>query len=240
MALIDHIQVALDRIITQYRESQILKDVIQIYGAEANELEQAFCDLINSHNIDDAEGDQLDIIGIIVGQPRTLLDANVLFFFGFDGAAGAEAFGTLTDPTVGARWRSLSEDPTGNLVLSDTEYRLFIRARIKKNNTRATPEDIISIIRFIFEAPLVNIVEGNDAEYCVQIGKLLTLNEQALIANTDLVPKPSGVSVCYSYFDPTSFLAFSDVNGVVIPGSQGFGTVANPGIGGNFGSIINL
>ena len=238
MALVDHIDTAINHLITQYKESETVKDYLRAVLEEANELEQVYCDLIQERFIETAEGKILDIIGSLVGQSRILIDATQLVFFGFDGAAGAASFGEVGNPLVGGRFRSVSEDTTGNNVLTDPEYRLFIRARIIKNYTRATLEEIISMAQFILDADTIVITEG-DRSYTVGIGRLLTLNEQALIANTDLMPKPVGIRASYAFFNPDSYLSFTSVGGSPITGGLGFGTVSSPTVGGSFSSIIN-
>lgn len=239
MAAVDHIQAALDRVITQYIESDTVADYLTAVLREANELEQVYCDLILKRFIDTAEGEQLDIIGSIVGQPRTLIDTSILSFFGFDGAPGADTFGTLADTAIGSRFKSYAEGDTGNTLLNDVEYRLFIRARIVKNNTRATHEDVIESVMFILgDVETVEIQEG-DRAYLILIGKDLDINEQALITNTDLMPKPIGVRASYGVFDPDDVFEFSSETTTLIGSGDGFGTIADPLIGGTFATIIS-
>lgn len=229
---IDHEELAISRLATQFREAANLIAYIQTLLREANNLEDVFFQLLNERSLDTAIGAQLDIIGEIVGQSRILVDAESFKYFGFEGNPSAQSFGSVNDPAVGGRFVAIGEPTTGFRKLSDDEYRLFIRARITKNRTSSTPEEIIAQIKFIFDAPLVVLVEGNTS-YTISIGKILSPNEKAILEN-DIIPKTLGVKATYvSEFDPTSFFGFSGM-----PGSGGFGSVNDPFIGGKFAQLI--
>lgn len=189
---VDHIDAVVGYLATQFKEAENLINYIKSLLVGANELEQLFCDIIEVRSIDDATGVYLDIIGSIVGQPRTLIDANNVTYFGFLGHPQANAF------DVG-RFRGPDEATTGFRDLSDTEYRAFIRARIAANNTRGTIEEIIAQIKFILDDDTqIIITEGSEAEYSVAFGRVLNDNEQLLI-DSGIVPKPVGVTVTYIF-----------------------------------------
>ena len=92
---------------------------------------------------------------------------------------------------------------------------------------------------FVFGATKVIITEG-DRAYRVDIGRVLTPNEQALLLQTDLLPKPIGIRVEYGFFDPDSVLAWGRLNNPPLPDTDGLGTLADPNVGGKFSSIISL
>jgi len=195
--VINHKELALSRLVTQFRESN-LRDYLCAMLSEADTLEGVFQDILNGRSIDTAVGKQLDILGQLVGQPRELLDASEVVYFGFQGNPQANSFGTLSDPTVGGRFRSLGENTTGLRSLTDEEYRLFIRARTFKNITTATINETIDQIQTIFDVQDVTIVEGAEAEYTVTIGKVLSTNEKLIITNGNIIPKPAGVTANYA------------------------------------------
>lgn len=233
MSKIDHKELAISRLATQYRESTNLISYIQTLLLEANTLEQVFCDLLEKRWIDTAEGINLDILGSIVGQSRVFIDAEIFEYFGFADNPVAQSFGSVDDVSVGGRFITIGEPTTGLRELSDDEYRTFIRARIARNSTSSTPEDIISQIRFIFDSPLVLFVDGN-TQYTISIGRKLSLNEKAILTNTDIIPKTAGVNGVYvTEFDSNNFFGFQGV-----PNSGGFGSLVNPNQGGKFGKLI--
>ncbi len=231
--IIDHKKLAISRLITQFKESTNLISYIKTLLIEADTLEQTFQDIINLRFLDNATGAQLDVLGVIVGQTRIFIDAEIFEYFGFAVNAQSQSFGDLNDPTVGGRFISVGEPITGIRILNDEEYRLFIRARIAKNSTRSTPDDIIRQIRSIFGSPLV-LFEDGDTEYTVNIGKILSLNEKSILFDTDVIPKTAGVRVNYqTEFDGDDFFSFEGVFG-----GDGFGSIFNPDLGGKFGNLI--
>jgi hypothetical protein len=231
--LINHKELAESRLATQFKESINLINYLKALLVEADNLEQVFQDLLNKRWIDTAEGVQLDIIGAIVGQPRILVDATILSYFGFSPDPGAQSFGTVNDPSIGGRFRGKDESTTGNRGLTDDEYRVYIRARIVKNSIIPTLPELLSFLKFLFEVEQIIIIDGA-MHYTVQFGRILTANEKAFLLNTDLVPKVAAVGVSYQEYEADSAFGFGG-----IPTSKGFGSVNDPSIGGKFSSIIS-
>lgn len=230
---IDHKLLAISRLATQYRESTNLQNYILSLLIESNTLEQVFCDLLNERWIDTAEGVQLDTLGEIVGQSRIFVDAELFDYFGFFDNPVAQSFGDLDDAGLGGRLLAVDESTTGFRELSDDEYRTFIRARIVKNKTKSTPEDIIGQIKFVFNAPVVIFNDGN-TRYEVSIGKKLSLNEKSILNDTDIIPKTAGVNASYiAEFDSENFFSFGGV-----PGGSGFGDTNNSLLGGELAQLI--
>lgn len=98
-------------------------------------------------DIDAVTGRNLDQIGKLIGQSRELVDFIDRPYFGFEGARFAEAF------DVG-EWYSIYKHSLGGLrVLSDSEYRRLIKARIIKNHTNCSRNDFLKIL---------NLLSGNE------------------------------------------------------------------------------
>jgi len=214
---IDHEEVAVSRFATQFTQTVKLKGYTLALMSEANNLEAALCELLELRSIDTAFGANLDIIGRLVGQPRVLINATQLSYFGFQGAAGALGFGDEDDSSIGGIFNG-GESTTGLRTLTDVEYQLFIRARIAKNHSKGTIEEIISQALFLTGAVLIVLGEG-DAEISLGIGKILTENEKVLIKDNDLIPKPAGVLLNILFqFDPELVFGFDGA----IPNVQGF------------------
>lgn len=233
MSSIDHKALAISRLATQFKESTNLISYIRALLLEANDLEEVFCDLLDKRWIDTAEGVNLDILGSIVGQSREFIDAEIFDYFGFADNPQAQSFGSVVDTSLGGRFKFIDEVTTGIRQLSDDEYRLFIKARISRNRTSSTPEDIIAQIRYIFNSPLVLFVDGN-TKYEISIGRKLGLNEKSILLETDIVPKTAGVQASYvTEFDSNNFFGFQG-----LPNSLGLGSVSNPSQGGKLGNLI--
>jgi len=88
----------------------------------------------NAFDLDSATGDRLDIIGRIVGIGRAIPYAVPKIAFGFDENPNSRGFDDLFSPLNDrAPFQDLFESESTELVLDDNAYRLFIRAKIKKN-----------------------------------------------------------------------------------------------------------
>lgn len=206
--IINHKELAISRLLTQYRESINLINYIETLLTEADKLEDVFHTLLNDRYIDTAYGIQLDILGEIVGQSRNIKNAFIHQYFGFqDGGQHVGGFGYKF---------YVSGDPFySNLTLGDDEYRFLIHARAMRNRFDGTIEGMIEFIKFAFSAAYCAVIEQENATADIIIGKILTDQEKALIIfsdDNDFVPKPAGVR--FNYFEAAE-------NGI-------FGFEANP------------
>ncbi len=216
---IDHELKAIGRLRTQYRESTNLIAYIKALLIEANTIEKEVIKVIEDRWLNNAKGANLDIIGKIVGQKRTIEDITQLIFFGFDGHIGADSFGSTSDPGVGSRFRSNGEPITGKAILSDVEYLLFIKSRIIKNHTIVTSNDVAGAIRFLLQADSSYAIDYGGATAKIGIGRLLTSNEKLLVLNGGLIPRPAGVTYRYSEYQGGDAFAFAGVDN-----AKGFNT----------------
>lgn len=219
---VDYLAVARERVTEQFKNKEVFDRYLQLLVSGQTELQQVYKDLMQLRSLDTAVGAQLDNLGEIVGQKRELVELILQTFFGFSGNLQSGAFGEYDNPASGAPWYDLGTPLTGTLELSDEQYRLFIKARIAKNTTNATPEQFIQAVKFILNPSYVFLQEIGNANINVQIGRILSLFEKQIIKGTDkrpgLLPKPIGVGLYYSEFDPTSYFGFLDT-----PGALGFG-----------------
>lgn len=192
------------------------------------ELQEVFRQLMQERSIDTATGAQLDIIGDIVGQPREFIDTALLTFFAFQGYLNAESFGDLNNSAVGGPYYDINNPLAGNTLLTDEQYRLFIKAKIIKNNTNATPDQLLEFINFVFGSSQNQLIEEGDAAYTLLIGKELSNFEKVLLTYVSyssgypsrFVPKPIGVRVNYGTYVSGGAFAFQGV-----PGARGYGDI---------------
>lgn len=120
------------RLMHQFQNSEVLTCLVREVAAEVQELYDAIVDVVKVYSLAEAQGKQLDILGRIVGQNRTV--ANI---------ADKQWFGTDTEDatTLGGQDRApvfVDGAPQfGNLIVDDDSYRQLIMAKIFKNHTRA-------------------------------------------------------------------------------------------------------
>lgn len=191
---IDHVALGLSRVAWQYKQSPKYLAFLTALLKFGDELERVFLSIEESLDIDKAVGKQLDIIGDIVGVSRIIPDAIPFPFFGFADGRGQYPFGEKTDRSFGARFRELTEAAANTNVLKDAEYRMLIRARIVKNHSKGTPEDIIAALVYLFQTSVEYSTPAPMHVKC-KLGRNLSLAESSLLDILDILPRPSGVTL---------------------------------------------
>lgn len=233
--VIDHSALAETRIATQYKASEKFRAYIRALMAQSQELEGVFTAIAESRDIDLATGDQLDIIGEIVGVSRLVNGVIVVPFFGFEGVLLAQPFGEEGNLWVGGRFYEEGEETTGTSVLADPEYRLLIRAKIVRNHSKGTCEDIMNALTYLFDGAPSGIVDDiGGMAIDIGIGRQLTNIEYALITELDILPRPAGVRI-NRIINYTSGAVFGFEGQ---PGVLGFGEEGDPSVGGIFAEDV--
>lgn len=233
----DYLEVARERVTEQFKEKPIFDRFLQVLLSGKFDIQNALEDLQTLRSLDTATGKQLDIIGDIVGRPRGLVYQDIFNYFGFAGTERAGSFGSLSDPTVGAPWYSVGA-PTGNArEPSDEEYRMILKAKIIKNRTNSTPEQVIEVYKFVFGVPEVFLEEYAPAAVRIGIGKILTNVERSLLFDLGgagaLLPKTIGVNYTYTEFQAGRVFATEG-----FPGGQGVGDLNDPTVGGILTNLV--
>ncbi|UAV89680.1 hypothetical protein [Pseudomonas phage COT4] len=233
----EFLDVARSRVTEQFKNKTVYDKYLQLLLSGKVELQNVIQDTMQLRSLDTAVGKQLDVIGEIVGRPRGLVTSEIFSYFGFEGAQQAESFSSTTDPTVGGQWYSINAPYGISREPSDDEYRLILKAKIIKNRTLATPEDVISAYKFLFGASQVTITELDPAEVRIGIGKILNNVERGLLFDLggagQLLPKPAGVSYVYSEFQAGRVFATDG-----FPGAVGTGDLNDATQGGFLSNLI--
>lgn len=240
----DYLEEARGRVTEAFKGKPVFDAYLQLISNYSAEMQKMFVELGTERWIDTAVGAQLDILGDIVGQDRVIIGGELIEFFGYLGALNAKSYGTLYDPTVGGYYRGKNQAIGADYVLSDEMYRIFIRAKIMKNTTRSTPEDIIKFIKFVFpQIDKVNIEKSEYGEADITIfSSSLTLLERGLITyflvgkthTTYFVPKTLGVKYNITFVAADYFLGFYGLTNV-----GPWGDYNNPAVGGIWYSQIS-
>ena len=223
----DYLVEARSRVTDQFKGKPAFDKYLDLLIRGSTELQSTLKDLQQLRSLDTAVGAQLDVLGAIVGQGRMLVNVDIFQFFGFDAVPNSLGFGTLGDPSVGGIFYDANNPRFGNVELNDDLYRLLIKAKIAKNVTRATPEDVMRFANFIFSANGSTIQDEGGAAFLLMVGRQLSATERSLLTYVDktseynsyLLPKPVGVRVSFGNFDYNNFFAFSEV-----PNAKGFGS----------------
>lgn len=245
--IIDYLSVARSRATEQFKLAEdgsgsvIFDKYLQLLINGKVELQEVFRQLMQERSIDTATGAQLDIIGDIVGQPRELIDTALLTFFAFLGYPDAQSYGDLNDVSLGGPYYDINNPLTGNTLLTDEQYRLFIKAKIIKNSTNATPDQFIQFMQFVFGVDINLVVAEGNAEFTLMMGRLLNSFEQVLLTYVSyssgypsrFIPKPIGVRVNFGEFDANNYFGFQGA-----PNARGYGDLSDLTLGGQYGQLL--
>jgi hypothetical protein len=228
-SIINHVEIGLGRRATQYYESAKFISFLEALLAYSDELELALDSVSLQSDIDIARGANLDTIGEIVGVSRIIPNSLALEFFGFDDSIPtAFRFGEEGSPSLGRRFRNEGEPSASSTILDDIEYRNLIRAKIVKNHSHGTGEDVIKALQFLFDVNTVTVTDNLNMTFTYIPGRELNFSEQSILA-LDIVPRPAGVqSILGTYVPPgTLFFGFTDTT----PTAETFGEEGFPGGG---------
>lgn len=213
------------KVTEQFVGKEVIDRYLRLMLQELSNAQGVIKDLLQKRSIDEASGWQLDVIGRIVGQPRTLINLDVYKFFAFIGYPNGETYGDAYDPSVGGTFYTAGAPVGGNYTLEDNVYRIFIKSKILKNQTAVTPEELITFLKFLFGEEIVIYLKEGVASIVIFFGRPLSSLEINLLNNINyelgypsrLIPKPVGVGVEYAYFKAPKFFAFKGV-----PNAKGF------------------
>lgn len=214
-ATIDPQAIGKSRVALQYSQSKKFLAYIAALLAAPTELEGVLQKVALQTDIDQAEGVNLDVIGEIVGIGRIVPNSIPMQFFGYQDQPGAMIFGEEGIPQIGGRFRDESETGFATSVLADPDYRLLIKAKIVKNHSKGTNEDILKGLSYLFGsgtgAPKITIGDVGGMAIQISIGRQLTFLEKVLIKNLDVLPKPAGVRFSQRVsYDANNYFGFSD------------------------------
>lgn len=185
--------------ISQYEASPLFKGWLDSFSARNKEICEAYGTLELFFEIDRASGEWLDLIGIIVGQDRVVIDGNIINFLAFEN----------TDPKtsgfgVGKFWDGKPLVP-GNVLVDDITYRLLIKGRAFKNASSTAIPDILTAIELLLGRKDAYLIDGGLGdtglvtpgvmEYAIQFDTPLDDDERAILLTLDLLPRPAGVEL---------------------------------------------
>ena len=192
------------RIYSQYADKTKAVKWLNIIPDMADELFDVIEDVRNSYDIDKASGEQLDVIGRIVVIDRSF-ESQV--FYDVDTEFGPSQFGgeDMQFETVGT---TLSKD------VSDSIYRVLLKAKIAKNNSDSTLDGIAHALSYITSASQIQVIDNEDMTFSVSFGSSLTDIERFVFDTFDVMPRPQGVKFD-GYVDEDNITQFG--------GSFGFG-----------------
>lgn len=149
----------------QYKEAPNLIKYVGCIMKQVDELVKAIEDTINLRYLADAFGQQLDVNGEIVGQARIIPGAAAIGYFGFydETLAARPSIGDVAYPSVGGVYRSDGDRTSTDFRMNDVQYKQAIYAKILKNDSACTVDDVIEWIDLMVGYPVdTEITEGTN------------------------------------------------------------------------------
>jgi len=214
----DYLEQATGLTTSQFKERDIFNRYLQLLIQGRVELQVVIKNLIQRRSLDFAEGEQLDVIGRILGQPRQLFDSVIIRYFGFQGATGASPYKEIanTERTFGP-WKGVKDSLLGTRELTDKEYRRLLRLTIIKNTTKANITSFNDGVRLLFGVDTIDYQEEVPPDYAegaasitISIGRDYNDPEKAVFPGLDEIAlanrflgRPLGVGVLFQ--DPITF-----------------------------------
>jgi Protein of unknown function (DUF2612) len=203
------------RVVSQYADKPKFMAYLAALTAMLDGIYQAALSLYTLPDIDASEGVQLDNIGALVGQPRSLRAAVPKSFFGFS----IEGPGSFPQPLPygeegatpnygGVLWDEGSA-LADSAAMDDATYRRAIKARIVYNDVRPSAttgwKDAIYAVLFQIFPGFDGVTVHVDGGMAIEIGLrcVPSAQQKALLLYADLLPVPACVSWTVLVWDPT-------------------------------------
>lgn len=114
-------------LLNQYQNSPNLKEYLNCFVAELDFLFQQVELVHQGRFIQNAVGNQLDIVGILLQQNRAV--ALPTIWFGFQGAVNVEGMADEATPALGGLFRDANVSEGTIVPLGDTRYRRLLLAK---------------------------------------------------------------------------------------------------------------
>lgn len=165
--------IAIGRMLSQFYGKKILQLLLLAYIEEVQELSTAIADLIEKRTINKAEGNQLDIIGKIIGRDREYYNYEQDYWFASDEDG--------VSPDSGHWWCYPAEQAVGQ-QMDDVTYRKWIWLQILENHNlySAKPEIENAIYDGIGETVGIQRTGMMDAD--IYVNKNISLTNKRLLA----------------------------------------------------------
>lgn len=200
----DHVARARSRIVNQYRNKPRMTKWLTLTPAVANRrLEDTISAVYNSYDVDSVTGEQLDVIGRIVGAPRPILRGAAYDVFGYAGNDNYTNYNVA--PYIG-------DGAVVDAPLNNDLYRKLIKAKIARNVSDGTSDSIIQLLEIVLGVKVTSLSSNGDKSFDIGIASELDNTTQYLLENFDLVPRPQGTRIGQIFILPTNIAAIEQAS----------------------------
>ena len=185
-------------LIKQYWEKPRAKAEIEAMLGNWQTIADLFRSFDHAFDLDFAVGNQLDIIGRIVGISRNVPAVVPRVRFGFSINPVCVGFADRFDFTrISAPFLSRFDQAFTSQQLDDAEYRRVIRVKIAKNSCAAymsstDRNSLQDVIRLAFN-DRAYVTDNKDMTLTLYVSPSVSLDEIRLLLRLDLLPRPQAV-----------------------------------------------
>lgn len=229
-------------LIKQYWEKPKAKAEIGMLLDSWSDIADFLLNFGTNFDIDNAEGEVLDLIGRIVGLNRQVNSVVPVSYFGFSLNPNAKGFWSVSNQNRNsAPFFRLDQATFTPFQLQDPEYREFLKIKIAKNT--ASPflasDEKVSLQQVVFDAfnGRAYVVDNKDQTLTLYVSPTVDETTLRLIINLDILPRP----ITFSYriiiqAEPDQTFGFSKN-----PNAKGFASISDPSrVGGYFARIYSV
>ena len=153
----DYKTIARSRLTDRHRSDEPFLAILDTLVELKEERQREYLSLADTFlDIDKSTGKNLDVIGRLIGEERTLVNFIDRAYFGFLGAR-------LAEPYDFGYWYSLYKNKYGTLrTLTDEEYRRVLKARIIKNSSDNNRNSFLELLNILSNNKSSVVTEGID------------------------------------------------------------------------------
>ncbi|MDK9607121.1 DUF2612 domain-containing protein [Lelliottia wanjuensis] len=179
-----------DLLVIQYADKPRARATINLLADQWAQSFSGAASIPEMLNIDTSAGVNLDIVGKIVGQDRTLSGAVAREYFAFVGNPKTKGF--RISKVGGSPWYHHGDALNESVSLTDAEMRTLIRARCVKNFSNCKIDDVERACELLFGAS--GYLLDQLANSVWQITTFSAENFVLFAAKTlDILPRAAGV-----------------------------------------------
>ena len=197
----DYKTTALSRLTDRHRSDETFLAILDTLVELKSQRQQQYLDIADTFlDIDKSEGKNLDLIGKLIGEERTLVNFIDRSYFGFLGARLSESY------DIGY-WYSLYKNKYGTLrTLTDEEYRRVLKARIVKNSSDNNRNSFIEVLNILSGNTNSSVIESyNNTAITVNVEDVDGLVSYYLSkykSDRNLIPVPLGRRLNINHVTP--------------------------------------
>ena len=200
----DYKTIARSRLTDRHISDESFLAILDTFIELKEERQREYLSLADTFlDIDKSTGKNLDVIGRLIGEERTLVNFIDRSYFGFLGARLSESY------DIGY-WYSLYKNKYGTLrTLSDEEYRRVLKARIVKNSSDNNRNSFLKVLNLLLDNKSSVVIESENNKAI----EIRIIDEDGLASyflskyksNTNLIPIPLGRRLGVFHKTPSYF-----------------------------------